>query len=276
MTQPFLLNIAGIVCEIQPTTAAYRTAMLTRYADFIVEDADEIAMRLTIQRTEALSLLPQTRGTTWQTDIERQGDKLHVTSYHERGTIDLANRTATLELAPHVRIENFLRIIYAWLCLDNDGLLVHAAGIIRDGQGFVFFGPSGSGKSTTAKLSAGSADILSDDLVIVRKLDGRFHLFGVPFRGEMAEAGRLNRQAPLVGLYRLRQASAHRIQSLSLAQAVAELSIVVPFVVKTKEANRQLMHVSAELAQTVGVQQLQFRKNPEFWQVIDDNLATVS
>ncbi len=54
--------------------------------------------------------------------------------------------------------ENYLRVIYAWRCLEQGALLVHASGVIRRGRGFVFFGPSGSGKTTSARLSPGGAD----------------------------------------------------------------------------------------------------------------------
>ena len=55
------------------------------------------------------------------------------------------------------------------LALDG-GLLLHAAGIAVQDQGYVFTGASGTGKSTIAQLFADQgALILSDERVILRQ-----------------------------------------------------------------------------------------------------------
>ena len=63
-------------------------------------------------------------------------------------------------------VEYFLRVIYALLVFQAGGLLFHAAGIVRDGQCYLFFGHSGSGKTTVARLSSTDL-VLNDDLVVL-------------------------------------------------------------------------------------------------------------
>lgn len=74
-------------------------------------------------------------------------------------------------------------IIYAnWLAKTHD-IILHAAGITKDGRGYCFAGVSGSGKSTLAdhlKKMPGIR-ILGEDQVVLRYLDGQFWIFGTPW-----------------------------------------------------------------------------------------------
>src|SRR5207249_2549192 len=80
-------------------------------------------------------------------------------SYRLASWIDVRRREGALALAsgdldPAPRaLENFLRSSIAWLAIDNGGFLLHGAGIVRSGRGYLFYGPSGAGKSTLAALS---------------------------------------------------------------------------------------------------------------------------
>lgn len=74
-------------------------------------------------------------------------------------------------------------ILFAnWLATFND-LMLHAGGVVVDGQGYGFVGSSGKGKST---LVANLADkpgvtVLGEDQVVLRYLDGQFWIFGTPW-----------------------------------------------------------------------------------------------
>lgn len=69
----------------------------------------------------------------------------------------------------------------------NKGILVHGLGINEEGRGLAFIGPSGSGKSTLAKFykrRKRKRYILSDEHLVIRKINGRFLIFGTPWSGE--------------------------------------------------------------------------------------------
>src|SRR5215472_4348668 len=62
------------------------------------------------------------------------------------------------------------------LLAQGRGVEVHACGVEdADGRGYLFVGQSGAGKTTTARLwhEAGRIDVLSDDRIILRCLEGR-------------------------------------------------------------------------------------------------------
>jgi len=103
------------------------------------------------------------------------------------------------------------------------GLLLHAAGLVFQQQGYVFTGPSGAGKSTIAQLFADRhAYVLSDERVVLRSENGGITIYGSPWIGSGAYAA--NASAPLTALYAINHAQdCHRITPLPPSSAVSHL-----------------------------------------------------
>jgi hypothetical protein len=74
------------------------------------------------------------------------------------------------------------------LLAQGRGIEVHASGV-RDanGRGYLFLGNCGAGKSTMARLwqRGGGAQIVSEDRIILRFLDGRLWMYPTPWHGEV-------------------------------------------------------------------------------------------
>jgi hypothetical protein len=262
-----IVNIANMAVALETQDEQVADRIRQRYAAFL----DPTAAPLFVIRLEIIpgALFIQPKAGPWVIESSYSQEELTYLSYTERGQINLQSGVGCLEMAPTAHVENFLRVAYAWLCLQNGGLLLHAAGAIRNGQGFVFFGPSGAGKTTTSRLAARTADVVSDDLVIIRGDNGRCILHGVPFKGELSDAPRANQSAPLAGLYRLRQDTSHYLEPIPRAQAVAELAAASPFVVREPALSDRLLELCNRIAKTIPVQQLHFRRDDGFWKVID-------
>jgi len=84
------------------------------------------------------------------------------------------------EIYPLASID--IRIMVNWLANSGD-LVLHAAGVSVDGDGYCFIGPSGAGKSTLATDLAAQGDvtILGEDQVVLRYIAGQFWIFGTPW-----------------------------------------------------------------------------------------------
>jgi hypothetical protein len=178
-------------------------------------------------------------------------------------------------MAPEANIENFLRTVIAWLSIKNKAVLLHAAGVIRNGLGYVFFGPSGAGKTTTSRIAARSSDVVSDDLVIIRLENGIGRLYGVPFRGELSEAPRANQNAPIQAIFRLRQDTDHYIERISPVKAIADLVASSPFIVQELSLSNLLIDVCSNISKSVPILTLHFRRDDGFWRVIDEHFENV-
>lgn len=104
------------------------------------------------------------------------------------------------------------------------GLILHACGVDDQGRGRLFVGESGAGKSTLAELWKGTdATLLSDDRVIVRRVEGRWRIYGTPWHGDARISSPAS--APLERIYFLRHGSQNAVQPLSVAEAASELMV---------------------------------------------------
>jgi hypothetical protein len=208
----------------------------------------------------------------WEIHTRRIDNLVEFESYMEKGWFNLAAMQGKLVLRPGGNPENYLRVLYAWRSFENDSILLHASGVIRDEKGYAFFGKSGSGKTTITR-NAAEAIILSDDLVILRceKIHGILgvRIFGVPFRGSLIEAQRTNASAPLSGLFSLIQDHKHQLRPMSDAEAVARLTACVPFVMSDSNKAKQVLAICKKIISRVKVLSLHFRPDPGFWSLVD-------
>ncbi|MFZ0547405.1 MAG: hypothetical protein WAM60_18305 [Candidatus Promineifilaceae bacterium] len=263
-----LIKIASFVVALHTNDAGVTQKLEQRYQEFLGSDeTPDISITLKIV-PGALYIEPKPG--PWVIESSYKNNRLVYCSYQERGEVDLISGEGYLEMDPTASIDNFLRTVYAWLCVTNDALLLHSAGVIRDGLGYVFFGPSGAGKTTTSRLASKTAHVVSDDLVIIRCDETGCTLHGVPFKGELSEAPRANQQAPLKGLYRLRQDTSHYLEPIPHIKAIADLVAASPFIVREKELSDQLMKVCSKIVECVPVQQLHFKRDDGFWKVLLD------
>jgi hypothetical protein len=108
------------------------------------------------------------------------------------------------------------------------GIIVHSAGLMLDGAGYVFPGVSGAGKTTLCGLltDGGLGDgLLSDDRTILRTdAGGGFRVWGTPWPGDAGIAR--NASAPLRALCFLVQDDAPALVPLSPAAAAKRLFAV--------------------------------------------------
>jgi hypothetical protein len=100
------------------------------------------------------------------------------------------------EMSPFA-VDTVLRVIFATLLPRVGGMLIHACGLRHEAVGVIFPGQSGAGKTTLARKAPDADDVLSDEMVAVRRLDDGWRVFGTPFWGDFARGGISMRSWPL-------------------------------------------------------------------------------
>lgn len=207
--------------------------------------------------------------------IQLSGSRLHLDGPGLHGDADLGAGTARLLVggpqAPAL-MEYAARVLTALLLDREGGLLLHGAGLVRDGRGLLLLGPSGTGKTTAARNAAG-ARVLNDDLVALRPATGGgWELHATPFSNP-SQVRPAWGQAPLAGILRLRQATPPAMGPLSAGQALAELAAAVPVLVADAGRLPALMTRLARLAQATPCAALRLGLRPDYWPVVDAWLA---
>lgn len=106
------------------------------------------------------------------------------------------------------------------------GMVVHAAGMEIASKGLIFPGPSGAGKSTLSRQfvrhkDRREFDLLSDDRIIIRKIDGSFRAYGTPWPGE--EGISVNKSMPLSAILFLNHGDKNRVEAIKSKEVLERL-----------------------------------------------------
>ena len=153
----------------------------------------------------------------------------------------------------------------------DDSFLIHAAGVVRGGAGYLFVGPSGSGKSTIAILSRGDR-VLNDEICMVGLSDRPPRLHGTPFNGFFRD--KVEADAPLRAVLLLSKADEHRLLPVSPGEAVSAIfqQVVPPVALNEpvdKAAYGRMLDAAGRLVERVPVYRLEFREEAGFWSLLD-------
>lgn len=233
------LRIAGISIELRYLEASLHRELVDPISRFIVPP-EQAEVSLTVERLAGAPrgdgrLLFESGG-VWRLFEAAGGYRVecHAAMFGEapykialfdrsftRGRILLREGTDLPEMHP---LDYPLdEVLLANLLGRRRGIEFHGCGLIDRGRGHLLVGQSGAGKTTSARLWSvdPSVEIVSDDRVIVRSIDGRLRMFGTPWHGE-AELS-TPASAPLAGIYLLAQAPATELVDLHPAAAAAAL-----------------------------------------------------
>jgi hypothetical protein len=178
-----------------------------------------------------------------------------------QGTIDLAQGLGSREF---FTLMNLVRASLAW-CLPSRGAgLVHAAGLVLDGRGFVLVGAESSGKSTWARLGEEQgAIVLSDDLVLLDATTDGHALLGAPFRSTHKTIFRKGRW-PLTAVLFPDHGPSPRLSSVPAILSKARIAANLTFVADAVQSDDRVAGLIDRLATRTPCAQLTFAPDPSF------------
>jgi len=244
------LKIADIIIQMQSdfaleqlTEEEQRLEVAERFKNFFYEGKKDPHI---IIKVEIVDKLPQIRKTepvfityhfedgseNWRL-LKKGNTYIYKTPLKDKKQLMLVNETfdrVTAYLKPKkVKgwVWNISDIIYDFLqvllinyfALKKRGIFTHAIGVKDlDSKGLLFAGKSGSGKTATARLwhKHSKAMVLNDDRIIVRKVNGKFLIYGSPWHGEFSDylTSRIE-SAPLEKLFFIHHSSKNTARRIS-------------------------------------------------------------
>ena len=188
------------------------------------------------------------------------------------GSVDLRTNAGEVRINPIWFIPSlatFIRNLFTLiLVLKDNGIALHALGVLKHGEVYVFFGPSGSGKTTLAQLSPEHI-ILSDDIVFIKPSGGSYAVFPTPCWGDMQRGDRGNRGYPLKGMFKLVKDREVYLKPYGLTQGISEL-FTVPHIPQDSLPFGDLLDRYQGLLREVSCFEMHFAKDGRFWEAIED------
>lgn len=176
---------------------------------------------------------------------------------------------AILWINPSVRfqyIELFFRVVTAIRIFTVGGVMLHAAGIVRNQLGYIFTGYSGAGKTTVCKLSKEFL-VLNDDMLILSPTESGWQISATPFTNP-TQVCPGSGSAPLHKILYLVQDKTHHLGDVSITQAVAELLTHIPVISNSHEHTSALMNRCVDIIHKTEVKKLHFLPDNGFWKLL--------
>lgn len=273
-TRQKLLTIGGIPILLRSQHSPFWPFADRRYSNFYSTE------QIRPEETVDLQVVNQSRGTQndpQQTAISDRDGVVRMVRGHGIGRWNKQQHAARIEQPhdtflpparyPESICDSLLRIIVSYRVMERGGLLIHGAGLIRDGRGYLFIGQSGAGKSTVARCSAHSTTVLSDDLTVAYLTDAGGRIYGTPFFGEYATAG-ANLGAPLAGIYFLHQAPENKTVSLAPHVALPKLLRSTMFYGTDRSSAKGVLDLALAFCSQISCHTLHFLPENSFWRCI--------
>ena len=264
-----VFSIGGLGFAVECTDAALAAELTHRYRQF--SNADKIHLTVRVQTAGQVRA-----SASLDTSMAFSDGTVQFAAPGYEGFINAAQGEGRLALSsaqPMDDLDYYVRVACAVLAFQAGGLLFHAAGIVRGGWGYVFFGCSGSGKTTVSRLSPHDV-VLNDDLVLLMPADRGWTVQATPFwnPSHVHPAGAL--AAPLAGLFHLVQDKQVYLETLYAAQAVAEVIASVPVIAADPSRTSQLLERGRRLVGATPVYNLHFLPDPSFWPVVEQTRSS--
>jgi hypothetical protein len=260
------LTVAGITLRIACNDSTLLQTLYERYQLFTVSTEESAQFEIVVDLDMTFQPAPTPDGS-----IVFDPHTQQFATPGAVGTVAIDSGEMHLHLSPRQPVTDVdygLRVLYALLAVRHGGILFHAAGIVRHGQAFVFFGHSGSGKTTVARFSSDST-ILNDDLVLLLPQQAGWTVHATPFWNASQCGPPRPGSAPLAALLRLVQAPGVLIGRMNQAQALAEVISCIPVAMTYPGYSEVLVQRSMQLLTAVPAYRLHFLRDGSFWQAVD-------
>jgi len=208
--------------------------------------------------------------------VTSEGRGFRISYTYFSGSVDFAGGEGNLYTTPEwliLSLQAFLRNVFTFLLLDGDGLALHALGVLKEGEVYIFFGPSGSGKTTAATLSEGHT-ILSDDLIFLQPEDGSYWVHPTPPWGDMQRGEWENRPYPLKAAFKLTKSDSIEVTPCNPVEAISDVITFPPRSTDIIPAD-SLLNRFSQLVKGVPFYELRFVQDRSFWPCIDGNLHKI-
>lgn len=257
-----IIRIAGLPMAFRFSNRQFAEAVESEYQAFLAESEESL-----VCMEVAVSAAYVRNRSGPDVECRLEGEIMHFSFGRSlEGFVDIQRRQGTMRVLNNIKIfDAGLRILLSHLLLRNNGMLIHGAAIESDRRGYLFYGPSETGKTTISRISAQAGKrILTDELTAVRRIDGRYIIFGTPFWGEFQGESTAD-GIELSAMVRPIKSDCPAVKSSGPADAAHGLLKTIVNFSADAESNCRALDAVADLTSSVGSHRLFFSRTGDFW-----------
>jgi hypothetical protein len=249
------------------------------FENYLTNTHPDATIKITVIPSDRTAILKSINRYTYLIDNERFNFGPNLI----QGYWDAQNRICDIKICDFILTQEEVWLFDRVLCrmfytlsleTENDKLkniIIHCAGVGKNGNGYIFFGGPGSGKSTIASFSR-KFNVLHDDMNLVSINEQDATVVGVPFNPKLID--RTNRSGKLAMICSLHQADFDRIEKGTreefIQKILPEVFLPLPLLSEDKkQAFNYLLSCVRQLADMVPYCRLYFRKDDKFWEIIN-------
>lgn len=235
------------------------TQLTAFYRDFLTDQVPLLTATTSVLRGEAgIPTVPKV-----------SKDRIEFDEVGYQGVIDWQGKNAFLNLEvrnPLIGIDYFLRVTAAVIAFYTGGLMVHAAGVEREGKAYVFLGYSGAGKTTTARNSP-NGSVLNDDLLVLYPSEDCWIAAATPFYNPTQNRPRPG-CAPIAKMLYLVKDKEVYLEPTPQAQALAEMVACVPVLTVEPFYLKELLKRCQHLLSRIPYDRLHLLPDASYWSIL--------
>lgn len=164
-------------------------------------------------------------------------------------------------------VENYLMRVFNIMANEEGGFFLHACGIVKEKEAYIFYGPAGSGKSAVASLSP-ELGVLSDDMILIFPQDGDYFASSTPFWGTMSRALRTKGIYPIKGCFHLVKSTETELKPIESIKAMTTLFSSSLFGTFNTKRSLKLFENIKGFVKNKEVSELALPLKPVFWELI--------
>jgi len=203
-----------------------------------------------------------------QVNVSCENNIYSIRSADFEGFLDINSKRGEITIHsswPQQAAVKALENMCVFLTVSKGGIVLHAAGIVKDNKAYIFFGPSGSGKSTVARLSS-RYQVLGDELIGLECNGNDFRAFSLANGAEFGLQGSFE----IAAMFKLIKDKGNDVKIMPRAKAIAEC-FIVPQYLDSLMPPLSFIGRFTQLARTVKCYELHFLPDDSFWKCIEEH-----
>jgi hypothetical protein len=263
--QEIRIEVAGVCISLKSDFSELITRVNEDYALFLSNSSPLLVLDITLTEERYVN------DSSWA-GMAITGDTLKLSDNYLESNIELSLQRGTAVISRGgltIGLSTLLRNMFTLLLLFKENAVIfHAAAIVREERVYIFLGHSGSGKSTVSELSDDCA-VLSDDMTVVRRVNGSYRVFPSPFWLDMQRGERENRGYKIGGIFTLVQDEETYLKKIPPSQALADI-FTVPHIPAELQPVQKLFDSFSNILEEHDLYELHFKKDKSFWRHINE------